>query len=300
MSSAVQLIGVSKSFGKVRALNNVSLEIMSGEIVAILGPNGAGKTTAISLMLGLRSPDSGSARVFGRDPRRSEARDRFGVMLQESDVPTTLRVRELVNLIGSYYPQPIGADQALEMAGLSGKADAMAASLSGGQKKRLFFALSLVGNPDILFLDEPTAALDVEAQHSFRQQVSNFAKSGKTIVMTTHNLEEADLLAERIIVINQGQIVAEGSPAQIRAQVGGKLVHFKAAGQPLSAFEHLPGVIRSTLTSETFELYTPEPERALREIFSRNLEITDLDVRGGGLEAAFIELTAHPAPTASA
>jgi ABC-2 type transport system ATP-binding protein len=300
VSSAVQLLSASKTFGKVTALNNVSLEIQGGEIVAILGPNGAGKTTAISLMLGLRSPDTGSARVFGQDPRRAQARDRFGVMLQDSDVPATLRVREVVNLVGSYYPQPMGADQALGIAGLTDKANAMAASLSGGQKKRLFFALSLVGNPDILFLDEPTAALDVEAQHSFRQQVSDFAKSGKTIVMTTHNLEEADALAERIIVINRGEIVAQGSPAQMKAKVGGKLVHFKAPGQRLSAFEHLPGVVRSSLTSETFELYTPEPERVLREIFSHDFAVTDLDVRGGGLEEAFIELTTHSAQGASA
>lgn len=300
MTAAVQLVNVSKTFGHVRALSNVSIEILTGEIVAILGPNGAGKTTAISLMLGLRSPDAGSARVFGQDPRRAQARDRIGVMLQESDVPATLRVREVVNLVGSYYPQPLSAAEALSLAGLSDKADSMAASLSGGQKKRLFFALSLVGNPDILFLDEPTAALDVEAQHSFRQQVSDFARSGKTVVMTTHNLEEADLLAERIIVINRGEIVAQGSPAQMRARVGGKLVHFKAPGQTLSAFEHLPGVVRSSLTSETFELYTPEPERVLREILSRNFAVTDLDVRGGGLEEAFTQLTTPPAQGATA
>lgn len=215
-------------------------------------------------------------------------------MLQDSDVPATLKVREVAKLVGSYYPRPLSVGQALSTAGLSDKADAMAASLSGGQKKRLFFALSLVGNPDILSLDEPTAALDVEAQHNFRQQVSDFARSGKTIVMTTHNLGEADTLAERIIVINRGEIVAQGSPAQMRARVGSKLLHFKAPGQTLSTFEHLPGVVRSSLTSETFELYTPEPELVLRELFRRNLDITDLDVRGGGLEEAFIELTTHP------
>lgn len=189
------------------------------------------------------------------------------------------------------------------MAGLADKADALASSLSGGQKKRLFFALSVVGNPDILFLDEPTAALDIGAQHSFRQQVSDFARVGKTIVMTTHNLEEADALAERIIVINRGRVVAQGSPAQIKAHVGGKLVRFRAPGQTLESFADLPDVLRSSLTSDTtsdtFELYTHAPERVLREIFGRNLNIADLDVRGVGLEAAFVELTQPEQPVSA-
>ena len=291
MTAAVQLTGASKKFGALHAVKNLSLEVSTGEIVAILGPNGAGKTTAISMMLGLRSPDAGTARVFGQDPRHPQARDRIGVMLQDSDVPGTLKVREVVHLIGSYYARPLSVNTALEMAGLTDKADSMASSLSGGQKKRLCFALSVVGNPDVLFLDEPTAALDVEARRGFWEQVSAFSKSGKTIILTTHYLEEADALAERIVVINRGEIVAQGSPAQIKSRVGGKLVRFKSQSLTLGMLEGISSITRSSLTSDTFELFTLEPERVLKNLFERGLEITDLEVRGGGLEEAFVALT---------
>jgi ABC-2 type transport system ATP-binding protein len=299
MTAAVELTGASKQFGSVQAVRKISLSVQPGEVVAFLGPNGAGKTTAISLMLGLRKPDAGSARIFGRDPRSPAARDRIGVMLQDSDVPGTLKVKEIVALIGSYYARPLSVQKALEMADLTTKSDALASSLSGGQKKRLCFALSVVGNPDVLFLDEPTAALDVEARRGFWEQVSGFAKSGKTIILTTHYLEEADALAERIVVINRGEIVAQGSPAQIKARVGGKVVRFKAAVAE-SALQGLTGVTRIAKVAESYELYTMEPERALREIFNRNLEIRDLEVKGGGLEEAFVAITNAPASTSSA
>ena len=289
-TAAVQLEGVSKSFGAVKAVTNLSLTVQAGEVVAVLGPNGAGKTTAISLMLGLRSPDAGSAKIFGRDPRDASARDRIGVMLQDSDVPNNLRVSEVVELIGRYYAQPLAVSTALEMADLSDKASAMASSLSGGQRKRLCFALSVIGNPDVLFLDEPTAALDVEARRGFWEQVSGFAARGKTIILTTHYLEEADALAQRIVVINQGAIVAQGTPAAIKARVGGKVVRFKSRGSSLD-FAAIPHVSRSSVTGDAVEIYTSQPEAVLREVFSRNLEITDLEVKGGGLEEAFIELT---------
>jgi ABC-2 type transport system ATP-binding protein len=288
--AALELERVSKSFGAIKAVNDVSIQVQPGEVVAFLGPNGAGKTTAISLMLGLRSPDAGRVAVFGRDPRAPENRQRIGTMLQDSDVPANLKVREVVELIGRYYPRPLSAARALEMADLSAQAGKTASSLSGGQKKRLCFALSVIGNPDVLFLDEPTAALDVEARRGFWEQVSNFAKSGKTIVLTTHYLEEADALANRIIVINGGQIVAQGSPAQIKARVGGKVVRFKTTADARQ-LEGLNDVTRVSKVAETVELYTLQPERVLREVFARNLEISDLEVRGGGLEEAFVEIT---------
>jgi ABC-2 type transport system ATP-binding protein len=291
VNAAVELSGVRKSFGAIKAVDNVSLSVQPGEVVAVLGPNGAGKTTAISLMLGLRRPDAGTVRVFGRDPTDPVARDRVGVMLQESDVPGSLRVREVVDLIGRHYPNPLTARQALEMADLTHKADSLASSLSGGQKKRLCFALSLVGNPDVLFLDEPTAALDVEARRGFWTQVSQFAASGKTILLTTHYLEEADALAERIVVMGGGQIVAQGSPAQIKSRVGGKIVRFKAPNVQTQTLAALPDVTRASLNGDTFELYTLQPERVLRDLFTRDLEITDLEIKGSGLEEAFVELT---------
>jgi ABC-2 type transport system ATP-binding protein len=209
-----------------------------------------------------------------------------------------LRVREVVELVARYYPKPLSVGKALEMAGLTDKANAMANSLSGGQKKRLCFALGVVGDPDVLFLDEPTAALDVEARRGFWEQVSSFAANGKTIILTTHYLEEADALAERIVVINCGQIVAQGSPAQIKSRVGGKIVRFKAPALPLRMLEGLPGVTRASLVADTVEVYTLHPERVLKTLFQRDLEITDLEVKGGGLEEAFVELTSSSAARA--
>jgi ABC-2 type transport system ATP-binding protein len=298
--AAVQLEHASKNFGKVQALKRVSFKVEPGEVIAFLGPNGAGKTTAISLMMGLRTPDSGSATIFGRDPRDPQNRSRIGAMLQESDVPSTLKVREVVDFIARAYSNPLTVAKALEMADLSELANRPASNLSGGQKKRLAFALAVIGNPDVLFLDEPTAALDVEARRGFWEQVGNFTQSGKTIILTTHYLEEADAIAERIVVINQGEIVAQGTPAAIKARVGGKVVRFKSPGFQANTLEtamletglleRLP-ITRSSINTESVELYTLEPEQVLRELFARNIPMTDLEVRGGGLEEAFVQIT---------
>jgi ABC-2 type transport system ATP-binding protein len=290
MTFAVQLENTSKSFGKVQALKHVSFKVDPGEVIAFLGPNGAGKTTAISLMMGLRAPDSGIATIFGRDPRDPQNRARIGAMLQESDVPSTLKVREVVDFIARAYSNPLSVAKALEMADLSELANRPASNLSGGQKKRLAFALAVIGNPDVLFLDEPTAALDVEARRGFWEQVGSFTRSGKTIILTTHYLEEADAIAERIVVINQGEIVAQGTPAAIKARVGGKLVRFRSPQFEATKLEKLP-ITRSSINAETVELYTLEPEHVLRELFNRNIPISDLEVRGGGLEEAFVQIT---------
>jgi ABC-2 type transport system ATP-binding protein len=287
---AVQLEHASKSFGKVQALKQVSFKVEPGEVIAFLGPNGAGKTTAISLMMGLRAPDSGTATIFGRDPRDPQNRSRIGAMLQESDVPSTLKVREVVDFIGRAYSKPLTVAKALEMADLSELANRPASNLSGGQKKRLAFALAVIGNPDVLFLDEPTAALDVEARRGFWEQVGAFTRSGKTIILTTHYLEEADAIAERIVVINQGEIVAQGTSAAIKSRVGGKVVRFKSPQLEAIMLEKLP-ITRSSINAESVELYTLEPEQVLRELFARNVPMTDLEVRGGGLEEAFVQIT---------
>ncbi len=290
MTFAVQLEHVSKNFGKVQALKQVSFKVEPGKVIAFLGPNGAGKTTAISLMMGLRAPDSGIATIFGRDPRDPQNRSRIGAMLQESDVPSTLKVREVVDFIGRAYSNPLTVTKALEMADLTELANRPASNLSGGQKKRLAFALAVIGNPDVLFLDEPTAALDVEARRGFWEQVGTFTRSGKTIILTTHYLEEADAIAERIVVINAGEIVAQGTPAAIKARVGGKVVRFKSPRLEAAMLEKLP-ITRSSINAETVELYTLEPEQVLRELFIRNVPMSDLEVRGGGLEEAFVQIT---------
>src|SRR6266481_2526759 len=199
----VELIAVSKRYGPVHALRGVTLTIQPGEIVAMLGPNGAGKTTSISLMLGLRQPTGGTVRLFGLPPTDRRARSRAGVMLQESGTPGVLTVRELIELFRTYYPSPLPADRAIAMAGLADKADARVVTLSGGLRQRLYFALAICGDPEILFLDEPTVGMDIEARRAFVASIKHLADAGKTIVFTTHYLREAEELARRIVVIDR-------------------------------------------------------------------------------------------------
>ncbi|MDQ2741930.1 MAG: ABC transporter ATP-binding protein, partial [Chloroflexota bacterium] len=221
---------VTKTFGTVRALDGVTLRVEPGETVAVLGPNGAGKTTALSLMLGLRAPTSGSAALFGRNPREPSSRRRSGVMLQESGVPDTIKVGEAIELFRRLYAHPMSRRDALQVAGLEEQAGARVGNLSGGQKQRLYFGLAIAGNPDVLFLDEPTVGLDVEARRRFWEQIDRMVEQGKTLVLTTHYLEEADALADRIVVIDHGKVIAEGSPAAIKGRLGGKTVRFHAPG----------------------------------------------------------------------
>ena len=289
----MELVDAHKRYGSVEAVRGVSLAIRSGELVAMLGPNGAGKTTSIALMLGLRKPTSGQALLFGLPPTDRRARSRCGVMLQESGVPDTLHVEELVDLFRSYYPHPLPAEQAIAMAGLQGQARQQAQKLSGGQRQRLYFALAVCGDPDVIFLDEPTVGLDVEARHAFLESIRAFAGEGKTIVLTTHYLEEADQLAERVVVIDRGVVVADAPPADIKSRVVGRRVSF-TSGQALSEADFV-GLPHSGLQLERgrVRLLSSEPEELLRELFRRGVQIRDLEVVGADLEEAFLDLTRH-------
>jgi len=259
----------------------------------MLGPNGAGKTTSISLLLGLRKPTSGKALLFGLKPDDLNARSRVGVMLQESGIPTVLKVRELVDLFRSYYPKPMARDRAIAMAGLEEKANAQVKELSGGQKQRLYFALAVCGDPDVLFLDEPTVGMDVEGRRSFIERIAEFIQMGRTVVLTTHYLEEADQLAKRVVVIDRGVVIADASPQEIKAKVAGKRVRF-AATVTEKDLDGLP-VSASTIQDHRVQLLTNQPEAVLRELFRRGVEMSDLEVSGADLEDAFISLTTHKA-----
>src|SRR6266487_2001874 len=219
MEAAVELLDAHKNYGSVEALRGVDIAIRPGELVAMLGPNGAGKTTAISLMLGLRRPTAGRARLYGQDPTDRRARSRCGVMLQESGVSSALRVRELVDLFRAYYPHPMSADRAIALAGL--------------QRQRLYYALAVCGDPEVLFLDEPTVGMDVESRRAFLDGIREFWSSGKTIVLTTHYLDEADELAQRVVVVDRGLVIADAPPADIKSKVAGKRVSFDAGGADL-------------------------------------------------------------------
>lgn len=289
--SPVELHEVSKSYGNVQALRSVSLRVEAGQVVAVLGPNGAGKSTSIAIMLGLRQPSSGQALLFGEPPGSRRARSRIGVMLQESGVPPTLKVRELIDLFRSYYPRPLSTQELLLCAGLHEKADALLGTLSGGQKQRVYFALAVCGDPEVLFLDEPTSGLDVESRRAFWDRIREFATRGATIVLTTHNLQEADALAHRIVVIDKGQIVADDTPHGIKARTAGKHVSF-TMDRPLSPgfFEDLP-ITRLTVNESAVSFLSPQPEVALERVFTAGCGVGNLEVTAVGLEEAVLSLT---------
>jgi ABC-2 type transport system ATP-binding protein len=294
VTAAAQLVDATKKYGHVEALRGVTIDIQLGEVVAMLGPNGAGKTTSISILLGLRKPTTGKALLFGLSPTDLNARSRVGVMLQESGVPAMLKVREIVDLFRSYYPKPMASDRAIAMAGLEEKANSLVKELSGGQKQRLYFALAVCGDPEVLFLDEPTVGMDVEGRRSFIERIAEFAKMGRTVVLTTHYLEEADQLAERVIVIDRGVVIADASPQEIKSKVAGKRVRFSATLSEKD-LDGLP-ITTSTITDHTVQLFTNQPEAVLRELFKRGVEISELEVTGADLEDAFIALTTHTGP----
>ncbi|TMC14781.1 MAG: ABC transporter ATP-binding protein [Chloroflexi bacterium] len=286
----VELVDARKTFGSVQALAGVSLAVWPGELVGLLGPNGAGKTTAISLMLGLRRPTSGTARLFGLEPRDLRARSRIGVMLQESGIPLTLKVREVVDLFRTYYPQPLSTDKVVEMAGLGEFQGSLVGKLSGGQRQRVYFALAICGDPDALFLDEPTVGLDAATRRSFWDQVRGFKRRGKSIVLTTHYLDEANALADRVIVIDHGVIRAEDTPEGIRALVPGKKITFHWRGVTAADLAGLP-VEGLALDGPRVAFLTSHAEDVLRALFGRGAPITDLEVAGAGLEEAVLVLT---------
>jgi ABC-2 type transport system ATP-binding protein len=289
-TTVVELEGARKRYGAVEALRGVDLRIGAGEIVAMLGPNGAGKTTSISLMLGLRRPTAGRARLFGLDPGDRRARSRTGVMLQESGVPGTLTVREIVDLVRAYYPRPLPAARAIALAGLAERADTRVGQLSGGERQRVYFALAVCGDPELLVLDEPTVGMDVEARQAFLASMRELADAARTIVLTTHYLEEADALARRIVVIDRGVVIADAAPAALKARMPSKRVSFRLAAGFDVALDGLPASAVER-TGDRVRLLSAEPETVLRELFRRGVAVTDLEVVGADLEDAFLALT---------
>jgi ABC-2 type transport system ATP-binding protein len=297
-NAVVELVRATKRFGSVEALAGVDISIEEGEIVAILGPNGAGKTTAISLMLGLRRPDAGQARLFGLRPTDRRARSRCGVMLQESGVPRLMRVAEAVDLFSSYYPSPMPVAEALELAMLADRPSRGIDQLSGGERQRLYYALAICGNPEVLFLDEPTVGMDVESRHGFLRNIRDLAAGGRrTIVLTTHYIEEADELARRIIVIDRGHVIADAPPADIKARVPGHRVSF-TADRLLSAADFCGLPVEWLDVKDTaVRLLSNHPEDVLVALIQRGIRPAQLEVVGADLEEAFLALTK---PTGSA
>jgi len=284
------LHGASKTFGEVQALRQVNFAVRAGELVALLGPNGAGKTTAVKLFLGLAKPSSGTVSVFGGDPIHAEVRTRIGAMLQVAKVPETLRVREHIDLFSSYYPNPLPLAETLAAAGLQEIKDRVFGELSGGQRQRVLFALALCGDPDILFLDEPTVGLDVESRRVLWEEISKLIARGKTVLLTTHYLEEADALADRVVVINRGEIIAEGTPAEIKASTAGRRIRC-VSSLDIETVRSLPGVNDVRRDRDALEIRAASAEPILRELLARDAGLAGVEVTSAGLEEAFLALT---------
>src|SRR5277367_5117273 len=280
----------SKNFGEVQALRHVDFAVRAGELVALLGPNGAGKTTAVKLFLGLAKPTAGTVSVFGGDPIHADVRTRIGAMLQVAKVPETLKVREHIDLFSSYYPRPLALAETLALAGLQEIKDRVFGELSGGQKQRVLFALALCGDPDILFLDEPTVGLDVEGRRLLWEQIRKLVERGKTILLTTHYLEEADALADRVAVINRGEIIAQGTPSEIKAKTSGRRIRCVSSLQ-IETVKAFPGVMDVKRDRDVYEIRVVEAEPVLRELLLRDSAVHGIEVAGAGLEEAFLALT---------
>jgi len=292
---------VTKRFGNgVIALDNLCLTLRRGEVVALLGPNGAGKSTAVKLLMGLSSPTSGSVNIFGADPRNHAARMRTGVMLQGGRAPEMLRVREHIELFRGYYPSPMAYAEIAQIAGLDGIESRFFGQLSGGQKQRVLFALALAGDPDLVFLDEPTVGLDIKSRRGMWAQIELLAARGKTVLLTTHYLEEADSLAQRIVVIDKGRIVCEGTPAEVKSlgsaepgAVKGRSIKIIrcATTIPTHALVNIPGVTSAKVNGEFTTILTSQAESTMREILALDPSLHSMDVQSPKLEDAFLALT---------
>ena len=288
--AAAELRSVTKRYGAIRAVDALSLSIEPGKVTALLGPNGAGKTTAVRLMLGLTRPTSGTVRLFGDDPTDVAVRRRTGVMLQVAKVPETLRVREHLDLFRSYYPSPMSFESTLVAAGLNGIANRKYGELSGGQKQRVQFALAICGNPELLFLDEPTVGLDVAARRTFWQEVRRLSERSTGILLTTHYLEEADALADRVVVLQQGRIVADAPPAELKTLAAARRIRC-VTSLPVDGIERIPGVQSVRRDGAATEILTSAAERVSRELLIADDALSGLEITGAGLEEAFLTLT---------
>jgi ABC-2 type transport system ATP-binding protein len=286
------LTAVRKRYGRVTALDGLDLSVRRGELLALLGPNGAGKSTAISLLLGLQSPDEGSAELFGEDPQSIEARRRIGIMMQEVSLSMVMRPRELIAQVASYYPTPYDTDAVIKRLSLENLADRPYGKLSGGQKRQVQFGMAICGRPELLFLDEPSVGLDLQAREALWSVLRELLHEGCSIVLTTHYLEEAEALANRVAVVAHGRLVAGGTVDEIRAYVSSKNILCRstlAAG----VIRGWPEVVKLTEESGRQQIVTRDAEAVLRRLLAADAAVQDIEVRRAGLAEAFAEITSN-------
>lgn len=284
------LRNATKRYGTVTAVDHLNLNIHRGEMLALLGPNGAGKTTSVNLLLSLAWPTSGSVELFGLSPCEVSTRRRLGAMLQGAQLGGHARVHEVIALQSGYYLNPMPLAETLHTSGLEGLQNRPVVKLSGGQKQRLLFALAICGNPELLFLDEPTVGLDVESRRGFWVAIRRLKEQGRSIVLTTHYIEEADALADRIVVINRGRIIAEGTPAEIKNTVAQRHIRCVTSLNTVQ-IRRLPSVTSVRQDGERLDIIAARPENVLLEMLKLDPAIHDLEVTGAKLEEAFLALT---------
>ncbi len=300
VGTAIEIRGLTKAYGRLEAVRGIDLRVHEGEVFALLGPNGAGKTTTVEILEGHRTRSSGEAEVLGFDPQRGGRafRRRIGIVLQSTGVDPYLTVAETVELFRGYYPHPLGLDEVIEVVGLEEKRDDLVRRLSGGQQRRLDVAIGLAGNPDLLFLDEPTTGFDPAARRNAWQMIRNLKDLGKTVFLTTHYMDEAQTLADRVAIIVAGKIVAEGSPADLAAHAKGSTITFNLAADAPPLSESL---LREAISKvPPIEIVTDDPVRVLNELtqwsIHEDVEIHDLRVGGATLEDVYLELTGGDRP----
>ena len=294
---AVRFAGVTHRYGTHLAVDDLSVEVARGETLALLGPNGAGKSTTISLVLGLLRAQSGRVEVLGTTPRRALAEGRVGAMLQTglgSGLPPGVTVEQTVQLVRRLYRRPAAFDAVVERAGIGPLLARQTQRLSGGEAQRVRFAVAIAGDPELVFLDEPTAAMDVEARRSFWRMIRQFGAEGRTIVFATHHLQEADETADRVLVVNHGRLVADGPGATLKASVTARRVRFVAAAPPACLLERLEGVTDVEIHGSSVTLHSLDADATVRGLVGAGIAFRDLEVAGAGLEEAFVALTACP------
>jgi ABC-2 type transport system ATP-binding protein len=292
LGAAVYIAGLHKHYGDVRAVDGIDLVIAPGEVVALLGPNGAGKSTTVDMLIGLTRPDAGEVRVFGKEPVRAVAEGAIGAMLQNGTLLDDATVEETVGMIASLHRKPMPVAEALRRAGVDDLENRRCTKLSGGQKQRVRFAVALVSNPDLLVLDEPTAAMDVGTRREFWGSMREFTDAGRTVLFATHYLDEAEEFADRVILMRAGRVVADGSVAKVRETASGRTISAVLPDVRTDELSLLPGVVEAARRADRIQLTCADSDAALRALLSTYHQVQDIEISAAGLEEAFLALTA--------
>ncbi|MFJ9445110.1 ABC transporter ATP-binding protein [Kitasatospora sp. NPDC101235] len=293
--AAVTITALHKSYGKVRAVDGLDLELAHGSTVALLGPNGSGKSTTVNTLLGLLGPDSGSVRVYGHEPAVAVSKGLVGAMLQQGAYPNSAKVKEVLNLARNLYPEPQPLDRLAETANLTDLLDRKVNNLSGGQVQRVRFAFALAGNPKLLVMDEPTVGLDADARQLFWQGVRRFAADGRTVLFSTHYLEEADAAADRIVVMSDGKLAVDSTGEEIKHRFTSRTVSFSIGTDSSEGLDRLPGVLSVEIHGDRAHLRTSDSDATVNELLATRGPVRELELSGGSLEDAFLSLTSAAA-----